>query len=179
MDIGARFLRETTLRFRQEYLPRLERALTPLDAADVWWRPHPETTSIGILMRHLEGNIRQWVLSGLGGAPDRRTREDEFAGETQATPAELLERLRTTTEAVCRVLDAFDPARLGDTYRIQGFGTTAMGAVYHVLEHFGWHLGQITWIAKLRAGAAHGIAFHDDDALDAAHNIEGGGASSE
>jgi hypothetical protein len=170
MDIGARFLRETTLRFRQEYLPRLERALAPLDATDVWWRPHPETTSIGILVRHLEGNIRQWILSGLGGAPDRRIREVEFGGDGQPTPAELLERLQTTTEAVCRFLDAFDPARLGDPYRIQGFGTTAMGAVYHVLEHYGWHLGQITWIAKLRAGPAHGIAFYDDDALDAARN---------
>ena len=170
MDIGARFLRETTLRFRQEYLPRLEQALEPLEDADVWWQPHAETTSIGTLMRHLEGNIRQWILSGLGGAPDRRVRETEFAGEDRPTAAALLERLRTTTEAVCRFLDAFDPAKLGDTYRIQGFGTTAMGAVYHVLEHFGWHLGQITWIAKLRAGDTHGIAYYDDDALDAARN---------
>ena len=172
MDIGARFLRETTLRLRQEYLPRLQQALEPLENEDIWWRPHEETTSIGILLRHLEGNIRQWILSGLGGAPDRREREREFGGDAQPSGGELFERLSTTTEAVCRFLDAFDPARLGDTYRIQGFGTTALGAVYHVLEHFGWHLGQVTWIAKLRAGSTHGIAYYDDDALDTARNDE-------
>ena len=170
MDIGARFLRETTLRFRQEYLPRLEKAVAPLRHEDVWWRPHEETTSIGILLRHLEGNVRQWILSGLGDAPDRRARDEEFQGADQPGAEALLDRLRTTTEAACRFLDAFDPAHLGDSYRIQGFGTNALGAVYHVLEHFGWHVGQITWIAKLRAGPSHGISFYDDEALQSARN---------
>ena len=44
------------------------------------------------------------------------------------------------------------------------------GAVLHVVEHFSWHTGQVVWIAKARAGAAHGLAFYDDAAVNAARN---------
>ncbi len=67
-------------------------------------------------------------------------------------------------------LDSLEPAQLCASMRIQGIRTTVLGAVYHVLEHLGWHTRQITWIAKLRRGPAHGIAFYDDQALNAANN---------
>lgn len=53
---------------------------------------------------------------------------------------------------------------------IQGFETTGLGAVLHVVEHFSWHTGQVVWIAKARAGAAHGLALYDDAAINAARN---------
>ena len=55
---------------------------------------------------------------------------------------------------------------------IQGYELTTLEAVYHVLEHFAWHAGQITWIAKQAGGPGHGIAFYDDDRVNEAHNPE-------
>ena len=56
---------------------------------------------------------------------------------------------------------------------LSSFELAEVPAVYHVVEHFSWHTGQITWIAKLRKGAQHGIAFYEDDSLNAARNRGG------
>jgi uncharacterized damage-inducible protein DinB len=59
---------------------------------------------------------------------------------------------------------------------IQGFETTVLAAVLHVVEHFSWHTGQVVWIAKARSGAGHGLAFYDDAALARARNAPPGPA---
>jgi uncharacterized damage-inducible protein DinB len=141
-----------------------------LPADDLWWRPHDGVPSVGVLLRHLEGNVRQWIVSGVGGAADRRERAREFAGEARADAAELLARLEGTVEEACRAIEGLDREQLGDSRRIQGMETTVRDAIYHVVEHFSWHVGQVIWIAKARAGARHGIAFYDDAAINRAHN---------
>jgi hypothetical protein len=39
-----------------------------------------------------------------------------------------------------------------DTRRIQGYEVTVLEAVYHVVEHFGMHTGQIILLAKMYSG---------------------------
>ena len=170
MSVATLFIHATARHFREDYLPRLERALTALPDEDLWWRPHPEATSVGVLVRHLEGNVRQWILSGLGGAPDQRERTQEVVGQPTGTKEALATALRRTVEEALAVIEELDEAGLARRYDIQGFHTTALEAIYHVLEHFSWHIGQITWIVKMRAGPAHGVAFYDDEALDEARN---------
>ncbi len=169
---GEQFLRDTVMRFRQEYLPRLEQAIGALAPEDLWWRPHDGVTSVGMLLTHLEGNVRQWILSGLGGEPDRRERDREFQPGDEKDARVLLERLKKTTLLACHQLDATDHGRLTEIVEIQGFKMSVLSAVYHVLEHFGWHTGQITWIAKARGGPDHGIAYYEDEALNEARNPE-------
>lgn len=55
-------------------------------------------------------------------------------------------------------------------HEIQGYRVTGLKAVFHVVEHFSWHSGLITWLAKLRAGAWHGLSYYDDARLNAAKN---------
>ncbi len=173
MDVASLFLRETVIRLRQEYVPRIRTAIDGLTDEQVWWRPHPDTTSIGVLMRHLAGNVRQWILAGIDGQPDERERDTEFEGERHEDAAAVHARLEDTVRAACVVIDTMDPERLTDMYRIQGIRTSVLGAIYHVLEHFGWHTGQIVWIAKLARGAGHGIAFYDERALHDARGDTG------
>lgn len=173
MDTASLFLRETVIRLRQEYLPRINTALENLTPEQIWWRPHADTTSIGVLLRHLAGNVRQWVLGGLDGQPDERERTAEFDGEHHDDATAVHALLESTVRDACRVIDTFPVAQLTEKYRIQGIRTTALGAIYHVLEHFSWHTGQIVWIAKLARGAGHGIAFYDDAALHAARGDTG------
>jgi len=158
---------------RDTYLPRLERALAELPAADLWWRPHARATSAGNLLLHLRGNIRQWIVSGLGGAPDLRERDAEFAAPAApAAPANgsgavLLAALAQTVAEACAVIERLDAPALLAPVSIQGYGTNALAAVLHVTEHMSWHTGQIAWIAKLRAGEGHALAYYDDAALTA------------
>lgn len=164
------FVQEALYRLQEEYLPRIHKALATLPPADLWWTPHGDTTSIGALLRHLRGNVGQWVVSGLGGRPDGRDRKSEFAGAPQADAAALLSALEATVAEACAVLASLDAEALTKVHSIQGKPVTGLRAVFHVVEHFSWHAGQITWIAKLRAGAGHGLAFYDDAKLNAARN---------
>ena len=159
------FIDETVRRFREEYLPRLERAVATLPPEKLWWRPHGGVISVGNLLRHLEGNVRQWFLGGLGGGTQARERDAEFRA-TEGDDAETLCRaLRATVEASFPILERLDDDGLTRSFTIQGFEVTGLAAVYHVLEHFGWHVGQIVWIAKATAGPEHGLAFYDDAKL--------------
>jgi uncharacterized damage-inducible protein DinB len=159
---------------RDTYLPRLQRALAELPPQDLWWRPHARSTSAGHLLLHLQGNIRQWIVSGLGGAEDLRVRDAEFAaratGQTGADApdgAALLGALAATVSEACAVIERLDAARLLAPVVIQGIDTNGLGALLHVTEHMSWHTGQVAWIAKLRAGEGHTLAYYDDAALAA------------
>ncbi len=173
-ELAAHIVTTAADRLLRTYMGRLECAVAELPDADLWWRPHERCTSVGNLLLHLNGNLRQWLLSGLGGAPDDRDRASEFAahGATQgaAQKQALLAALRATVEAASAVVAAMDDAALVQAYEIQGFATTGYKAMQHTIEHFGWHTGQAVWIAKLRAGPAHGIQFYDEAAVNAARN---------
>ena len=169
---AAAFLRESAAFLRDVHGPRLARAARTLGEAGLWWRPHAEVISVGTILLHLEGNVRQWILGGLGGRPDRRDRAAEFAASGAEGPRleELLERLGATVAEAASVIEALPEDELLAPRRIQGGETHALAAVLHVVEHFSWHTGQAVWIAKARTGAGHGIAFYDQARLDAARN---------
>ena len=152
MNNGAAFLAQSREYLTAHYLPKIRGSVDVLQDADVWWRPHETANSIGNLLLHLAGNIRQWVVSGVGGAPDRRDRPSEFA---RREPIPRIELLALITEAVLEadsVIAATDPASLGERREVQGRSVTLLEAIYHAVEHFGMHTGQIVYIAKLRTG---------------------------
>ena len=62
-----------------EYRAKLRKALAALPADKVWWRPNEESNSVGNLLLHLTGNIRQWIVAGVGGTAVTRNRAAEFA----------------------------------------------------------------------------------------------------
>ncbi len=158
------FTKESARYLGEIYLPRLRKAVETLPERDLWWRPHGGATSVGNLLLHLEGNIRQWILSSLGGVPDRRRRAEEFARREGGTKEEILAALARTIEEAAKVIGK--QTGLDRRLVIQGSETSVHSAIYHVVEHLSWHVGQIVWIAKMRAGEAHGIAFYDDRKLN-------------
>ena len=60
-------------------LGKIEHCVNQLTEEQVWWRPDESQNSIGNLILHLRGNLRQWIVSGLGGAKDERNRPLEFS----------------------------------------------------------------------------------------------------
>ncbi|HUG81475.1 MAG TPA: DUF1572 family protein, partial [Bryobacterales bacterium] len=72
------FLRISRYQLR-ERLRRIELCVAKLDDEQLWARAHETENAVGNLILHLAGNIRQWIVSGVGGAPDRRDRDAEFA----------------------------------------------------------------------------------------------------
>src|SRR6266568_8359719 len=89
-SIRAEFIAQAHHSLLRHHLPRIERCVNMLSETEIWWRPNPQSNSVGNLVRHLEGNVRQWIISGLGGAPDTRQRDLEFRERGTIPPPELL-----------------------------------------------------------------------------------------
>jgi len=132
------------------YLPRIVSCLGELGEKNIWWRPNSTSNSAGNLTLHLCGNIRQWIISGLGGAPDVRFRDAEFAERGPLPCRVLVRRLESTVDEALGVLRRLPPAALTRRYEIQGYSVTGLYAAFQVAEHFSHHTGQIIYIAKLK-----------------------------
>jgi uncharacterized damage-inducible protein DinB len=148
-EISRAFIQSARHFLGNDYLPKIERCLDRLTDEQVWWRPNEESNSIGNLLLHLSGNVRQWIVSGLGRELDQRQRDQEFAQREEISRAELLERLRETLSEVDRVLSQLDLSQMLERRKIQGMEVTTLEAIFHVTEHFSMHTGQIILITKL------------------------------
>jgi len=148
--LAGKFVTEARHSLSEHHLPRILECIKMLSDEDIWWRPHSTSNSVGNLVLHLSGNVRQWILSGLGGEPDRRERDKEFAERGPLPRRALMTRLRSTILEAGKVLEGLGTHELVRMYSIQGFRVTGVGAVAHVVEHFAYHSGQIIFITKLR-----------------------------
>lgn len=151
-DVGSAYLSYCRRRLLKEYFPKIQSCINQLPEEDVWWRAHETDNSIGNLILHLSGNIRQWIISGLGGAADIRQRQTEFDERRQIPKAELLNIFEETLIEADRVLEQFDVDRLLEVRHFQKWEHTCLDAISHVVEHVGQHMGQIIYITKLRKG---------------------------
>ena len=152
MEIGQAFIDRSIAYLKGDYFPKIRLAVEGLTDEDIWWRPNEASNSIGNLVLHLAGNVRQWVVSGIGGAPDIRKREEEFLADGGYPAPELLSCLEQAVEAAEGVLSQLSPEELLEPRVIQGMDVLALDALYHVVEHFSTHTGQIIYLAKLRTG---------------------------
>jgi len=151
-DLTRPFLAQAGRVLQEIYLPRIACCLHLLSQEEIWWRPNAASNSVGNLVLHLNGNVRQWIIAGLGGAPDTRQRDLEFQERGSISRRALLARLRRTVVEACRVLAHLSASDLARAYSIQGFRESGLEAVYHVTEHFSHHAGQIILAAKLLRG---------------------------
>jgi uncharacterized damage-inducible protein DinB len=151
-SIGRAFIERSRYYLSSEYLPKIRNCVRTLPEEDLWWRPNPGSNSVGNLILHLAGNVRQWIISGVGGEPDVRERQLEFDAQGDLDGAELLELIETTLEEADRVLASVGADLLLEGRHIQGREVSALDAIYHAVEHFGMHTGQIVYITKLRTG---------------------------
>ena len=148
-ELTALFLEHSRKRLYGQHWPRMQACVALLTTEQVWWRPNEASNAIGNLLLHLDGNVRQWLVASFNRDEDRRNRPAEFAAKEGATAAELLDRLGATLDEAAQVLDRLTADELLAPYEIQGYHGRGLDAVYHVVEHFGMHYGQIVYITKL------------------------------
>ncbi len=136
------------LRVFEESIPRIVKCLDLLSEDAIWYRPNDQSNSVGNLVLHLEGNARQWVIAGLGGAPDTRQRQQEFDFQGPMPKAELVARLEKLREDLSPVLAAVTDEGLLSTRKVQIYEETGISILVHVIEHFSYHTGQIAYFVK-------------------------------
>ncbi len=158
-DVAENFVARARDFLGSDYLPKIERCLERLTDEDVWWRPDENSNSIGNLLLHLDGSTRMWVVSGVGGAPDLRDRQREFDERSTIPRAELLARIRETLREVDGVLARLDAAALTERRQVRDRSVTVLEAVFHAVEHFSMHAGQIILLTRLRTGEDLKLAY--------------------
>ena len=151
-QLAALFLEFSRHKLLGQFWPRIKECVSPLTAEQIWWRPNDASNSIGNLLLHLDGNVRQWLVASFNKDEDRRNRPAEFAAQSGLSAADLLSRLGATLDEAARVLDRLSVDELLAPYEIQGYHVRGLDAVYQVVEHFGLHYGQIVYIAKSLSG---------------------------
>lgn len=160
-DLAATFLDRSRYYLGVEYPGKIRLALTAMPAERLWHRAQPTSNSAGNLVLHLAGNVRQWIVSGVGGAPDVRQRDAEFAARDGAGLEALLSTLDSACADAVAVLARLDAAALAESRMIQGRRTNVCSAIYHVVEHFSGHTGQLILMAKDSAPPG-AVRFYDD-----------------
>ena len=148
--IAQTFLDKSRRLMTSDYVPKIERCLDELTDDDIWWRPNEASNSIGNLVLHLCGNVTMWILGGVGRLPFERNRQQEFDERRSIPAAELRRRLRDVVQQADEVMGAVGSAELLSRRQIQGYDVTVLEAIYHVVEHFGMHTGQIIMLSKAR-----------------------------
>jgi uncharacterized damage-inducible protein DinB len=138
---------------------RIETCLLQLKEEQIWWRAAENQNAVGNLVLHLAGNVRQWIGHGVAGWPDLRQRDLEFAARN-ATAAELAQALKSSLEPAIEVLRSLDPAELDQPLGVQGYQVTKLEGIYHVVEHFSQHTGQIILLTKALTGSDLGFYAH-------------------
>jgi uncharacterized damage-inducible protein DinB len=148
-ELAALFLQSSRKDLFGQCWPRMKTCVESLTTEQIWWRPNEASNSIGNLLLHLNGNVRQWLVDSFNHGEDKRNRPAEFAAKEGGAAKELLDRLGATLDEAAQVLDRLTLDELLAPYEIQGYHGRGLDAVYHVVEHFGIHYGQIVHITKL------------------------------
>ncbi|MBI4164137.1 MAG: DUF1572 family protein [Acidobacteria bacterium] len=132
----------------KHHLPRIQRCFKMLSETEIWWRPNAVSNSVGNLVLHLNGNVRQWIIAGLGSRPFNRERDKEFSESGPISRRRLIAQLNSTVREACRIVRNLTPERLMRQHAIQGFQVSGLTALLHVTEHFAFHTGQIIYVTK-------------------------------
>ncbi len=159
MSVESLFLSVAADNLR-ELAGRIAVCLGKLDDDRIWARGQENENAVGNLVLHLTGNVRQWIISTFGNLKDARIRDREFAARGGLSVGELSAGLRTTVDEAVRIIAALNAVQLEASYEIQKYRVSGVEAVFHVVEHFAQHTGQIIFATKMLTGEDLGFYAH-------------------
>jgi Protein of unknown function (DUF1572)/Clp amino terminal domain, pathogenicity island component len=144
LDVSCRRLEQMT-----EYLTACVKKLTE---EQIWRRQGAHENAVGNLVLHLCGNARQWIIHGVGGAPDVRVRDEEFSADGGMRGAELIALFESTIDEAKKIIAAVPAERMTERVHPQGRDVSVLEAIYQVVGHVQQHVGQIILVTKQMLG---------------------------
>jgi hypothetical protein len=140
-------------------LHKIGHCLSQLNDEQVWHRPRPEMNSVANILLHLCGNLRQWILSGVGGSPDTRDRPGEFTDRSMKPKAQLLADLESVIGQCDEMLAHADARSLLQVRRIQGFDVQLMAGIFDTVSHLKGHVQEIIHMTRSIKGPEYRFDF--------------------
>ncbi len=150
-EIAAAFLDYSSKKLEQS-AKDMKTCLSKLTDAQVWERHGEHENAVGNLILHLCGNMRQWIMHGVGGAPDVRVRDAEFNARDGWSPDALTGLFEKTVAEARVVIEAVPAERLVERITPQNREVSVLEAIYQVVGHVQQHAGQIILLTKQMTG---------------------------
>jgi len=130
--------------------------LADLPAEALNWRPiegkdDHVTNSLAVLAAHLAGAEHFWIAEVVGGRPETRDRDAEFA-TVAASTSELIQLLEKTARETREVFSALSESDLNGTRQARGRDVPVRWCMLHVIDHTALHLGHMQITYQLWAG---------------------------
>ena len=150
-DVSRQFLSDSRAFLTKDYLPKIERCVSQLTPEQIWFRANDASNSIGNLLLHLAGSSRYWAIEVIGGQPIGRIRQQEFDRREPLSPDRLLADLRAAVADVDRRLAKVSVETLLENRNSHDEEVTVLWCVFHIVEHFSMHTGQIIMLSKMRS----------------------------
>jgi len=132
-----------------ENTQKLATCVQELNDSEIWKRPNLHSNSVGNIILHLCGNMRQYAISSLGNSKDVRERDKEFSADGGYSGAELFKKLTDTVEQAKKIIQSTTEEELLRERKVQGYTHSGIGIILHVTEHYSYHTGQIIFWTKL------------------------------
>jgi uncharacterized damage-inducible protein DinB len=148
---GSLFVR-SSLDKMQQMAKQIKECVEELSEEQIWQRSGDHANSIGNLMLHLAGNIRQWIGHGIGGLPNVRVRDQEFAARGGRSTADILSLFDGTLTQALKIVQEMPLERLTERIKPQNHEVAILEAIYQVVGHLQLHTGQIIFATKEIAG---------------------------
>jgi len=142
------FIQQSVYRIT-ENTNRVIKCLQEIEETEIWQRPNENSNSIGNVILHLCGNIRQYIISSLSETEDVRVRDIEFSTKEGFRKEELIAKLKNIVDEAINIIEKADDKSLIKIYSVQGFNLSGIGIIIHVTEHYSYHTGQIVFWIKL------------------------------
>lgn len=153
MDLAKHYLTTCIKNFND--LKNLgEKALTQLSEQDTFWFPDNDSNSVAIIIRHLNGNmLSRWTdFLTTDGEKDFRKRDREFESNKHENRETLTSKWEKGWKCLIESLDLLTEDDLLKEVTIRNQKHTVVQAINRQLIHYGYHIGQIVYIAKLCSG---------------------------
>lgn len=144
----ARLFVDGAQRKLEQDAAQIARCVGLLDERQLWQRANEHCNSVGNLVLHLTGNLRQWILGGVAGHAVLRNREAEFTERGPLPAAQIMPPFARVVDQSLAVFGQLTAAALIEARTIQNYPVSALIAVFHVVEHVSFHTGQIVQITK-------------------------------
>jgi uncharacterized damage-inducible protein DinB len=150
-DLAQTFISDSRA-FLKEYLEKIERCVPQLTEKQVWARANDASNSVGNLILHLTGSSRYWAVEVIGQKPIGRVRQREFDQRDPISVEHLLADLRAAMKEVDDRLAKLSGETLLEKRTTPSEEFSVLWCVYHIVEHFSMHTGQIISMTKALVG---------------------------
>ena len=124
-------------------------AFVQIETDDFHYTPDGESNSIAIIIQHVSGNmISRWTdFLTTDGEKPTRNRDKEFE-ETRQKKESLIRLWEIGWKVFNDTLDSLSGDDMMKEMTIRGEKHTVIQAINRQLTHYGYHIGQIVYLAK-------------------------------